>query len=222
VVALRRFGVEASTSDVHEGDGGGRVHVFAARDAQGELLAAAGEVLDLGLVPDGGGGELEQPLFDAAAADLDGDGRAELVIAYDHDPAAPFSPGRVAVVRRLAGGGFAAPEPLDLPEAGAGDEPAPYFALEVGDLDGDGRTDVVALDRFEVTGGAEAGTYRRGARIAYGRAGGGFTASARLEVTDLGALEGAAVADVTGDGGADLIIGVTSPSSRQLVIYEQR
>jgi len=71
-----------------------------------------------------------------SAADLDGDGRPEILIAGDREGGSGERTGRLTVFRNLGGGNFGPPEDYAI---------GPYAAsIVVGDLNDDGKTDIVA------------------------------------------------------------------------------
>jgi hypothetical protein len=71
-----------------------------------------------------------------AGADLDGDGRPEIVVAGDREVGTDERRGRLTVFRNLGGGNFGAPEDYAI-----GPHPA---SIAFGDLNDDGKTDIVA------------------------------------------------------------------------------
>lgn len=164
----------------------------------------------------GGGGEVRIPPFwvwgRVVAADLDGDGRPEVAVAAVLVDGG-FHADQVQVFPALAGGGFGAPATYAVA--------ADPWGLCAGDLDGDGRPDLVAtipaLEPPEVNAIGDSG----GLSILRqdGSRPGRFLPA--VWVRSGGAAETAAVLDVTGDGLADVVVadGVFA-NSRILVLAQ--
>ncbi|MCQ4166243.1 FG-GAP repeat domain-containing protein [Tahibacter harae] len=132
--------------------------------------------------------EIEALAF--AGGDFDGDGRVDL--AYTGDSR------QVRVLRNLGGANFRHVQAIPTQSSG---ESARLSALVSGDFNGDGKVDLVALDRGRDT--TPAGT---SALLVWGQAGGQFAAAASRLPTAGGAIW-AAAGDFTGDGRADLLTG---------------
>jgi hypothetical protein len=179
-----------ATGDV-DGDGDADVAVTV-RDGVDLFLQDDGGLADPRLVSVEGGGDLLTG--DVRLADLDRDGRDDLVFAGLQV---------VAVSRSLAGGSFADPVVV---------ERAARQQVEVGDLTGDGRPDVVTRDRYQTV------------RVFAQTGDGGFVEQWRQAVPAgyMQMLNAIAVGDVTGDGRADLVATVDGniPGAR-LQVYAQ-
>src|SRR6266542_530347 len=179
-----------ATGDV-DGDGDADVAVTV-RDGVDLFLQAGGELADPVLVPVQGGGDLRTG--DVAHADVDRDGRDDLVAAGLEG---------VAVDHSGPGGAFGDPVVV---------ETAPRQQVEVGDVTGDGRPDIVTRDP-NWTLYVDAQT-----------ADGAFVQLSKLEVPTgyMRGVNSIAVGDVTGDGRDDIVAAVDGniPGSR-LQVYEQ-
>jgi hypothetical protein len=132
---------------------------------------------------------------DVRLSDVDSDGRADIV-------AAGLS--QAVVMRGNADGTFQPPVTVAAVQ---------FKQIEVGDVTGDGRPDIVARQGYRTV-------------VVYAQtADGGYTESWRNETAggDWDEVKAIAVADVTGDGRADLAVtaGGNRPTSR-LLIYPQR
>jgi FG-GAP-like repeat len=97
-------------------------------DGQFVLLTATVRPFDTSVLREGGGSDMANG--DVRLADLDADGRADIVSAGLN---------RVVAYRSLPGGGFGPAIPV---------ESASREQVEVGDVTGDGRPDVVTRDRY--------------------------------------------------------------------------
>src|SRR6266540_1603137 len=179
-----------ATGDV-DGDGDADVAVTV-RDGVDLFLQAGGELADPVLVPVQGGGDLRTG--DVALADVDRDGRDDLVVAGLEV---------VAVYHSGPGGAFGDPVVV---------ETATRQQVEVGDVTGDGRPDIVTRDP-NWTLYVDAQT-----------ADGAFVQLSKLEVPTgyMRGVNSIAVGDVTGDGRDDIVAAVDGniPGSR-LQVYEQ-
>jgi hypothetical protein len=179
-----------ATGDV-DGDGDTDVAVTV-RDGVDLFPQAGGGLADPVLIPVQGGGDLRTG--DAALADLDKDGRDDLVVTGLEV---------VAVYHSGPGGTFGDPVVV---------ESATRQQVEVGDVTGDGRPDIVTRDR-NWTLYVDAQT-----------ADGGFVQQSTLEVPTgyMREVNSIAVGDVTGDGRDDILAAVDGniPGSR-LQVYEQ-
>ena len=179
-----------ATGDV-DGDGDADVAVTV-RDGVDLFLQAGGGLADAVLVPVQGGGDLRTG--DVALADVDKDGRDDLVVAGLEV---------VAVYHSGPGGTFGDPVVV---------ESATRQQVEVGDVTGDGRPDIVTRDR-NWTIYVDAQT-----------AEGAFVQQSKLQVPTgyMQEVNSIAVGDVTGDGRDDIVAAVDGniPGSR-LQVYEQ-
>jgi hypothetical protein len=123
-------------------------------------------------------------------ADLDGDGRLDLI-------GRPFVGGTTMVWMQAADGSFGTPRTLALEANGFG-------SLAAGDINGDGRVDIVSVGS-ESLPGHEIG-------IAYQQADGSFAVQ-YFSPPAGDAVQGVAIGDVNGDGRADLVLGLSSSDS---------
>lgn len=126
--------------------------------------------------------------FAVAGGDFDGDGRTDLAYTGDNY--------QVRVLRNLGGANFR--HTLAFATQATGEE-AQLSALVGGDFNGDGRIDLIALDRGRDT--TPAGT---NVLLAWGQAGGQFATASNRMPTAGGVVWGLA-GDFTGDGRADLL-----------------
>ena len=161
----------------------------------------AGAALLLGSACGGGGGDVVIPPFwvwgQVVVADLDGDGRDDVAVAATLIDGGTHR-NSVQVFLRGAGGGFAAPTAYPL----AFDP----WGVSVGDLDGDGRPDLVVAipastpPQLNTPGDSGGLVLLRQDPATPGR----FLAP--VWVRTGGAAEACAVADLTGDGLADVAV----------------
>jgi len=162
------------------------------------LRACAASVLSLVIAGCGGGGS--GPDFDmftsVAVADLDGDGLPDIAAAFTHLSGAPPHHGYVAVYLQLRGhpGNFAAPTIYAV-----GNDP---FAIAVGDLDGDGRPDIVSANAILASSGAGVSdvSVLRQNPAAPGQFLGAVSYAAGAGPQDV------AIGDIDGDGRPDLVV----------------
>lgn len=138
----------------------------------------AGAVLQADLLPGG-----------VAVADVTGDGRADLVLSGVSTTALSGHLGRVVVYPQQADGSLGAPVEYVLSDDGGG-------PLQVVDVDGDGRTDVVTVSGGRVHLLFQDGSGALGGEVAYGDPSG---------ATPFGAYGEVHVADMDGDGVPDLV-----------------
>lgn len=142
-------------------------------------------------------------------ADVNGDGRQDLVTAANGDYALNIAHGR-------PGGGFGAvirqavPTPIDYPS------PAYFHGLAAGDLDSDGRTDLVALPH--TTESAQTVQFLRQ------RSDGTFAPAIYLPPHALNPSAGthaALIGDLNGDGRADLVVSGGQGAASHVLVYWQ-
>ena len=141
-----------------------------------------------------------------ATADLDGDGRADLVAG-----SANGGTGAVSVLRGTSGGAFAAPlgSPYGLGGASGG-----VGALAAGDLNGDGRPDVLAA--------IGSGTADNDELVPLAGDGSGALSAGGAVAVPGEQLAGVALGDLDGDGDLDaLTASATAVEAEQLGVVEQ-
>jgi hypothetical protein len=177
--------------EVADVDADGDLDVIGGRSAGQVQLFRAPDWALTELVPTGDGSYVDDP-FQIEAADVDGDGHADLVVAFDHwDPNGgelyASDDGRIDVFFGSEGGAFTRAhigEGFDARGAASGD------------LDGDGDVDLAAVS---LDGGV------RWWEQTSARA---FTAHTLAEATDaLLRYAGVAIADLDGDGRGELYAG---------------
>ena len=135
-----------------------------------------------------------QPL---GAADLDGDGRPEIVIAGDRDVGTDQRAGRLTVLRNLAGGTFGRPEDYEIgPHASS---------IVFADLNDDGRTDIIATTsvRAAATDDHGVGT---SLSILFGYGDGTFLPSADYPLNGVQEAGRPAVLDYRGDSRPEIVV----------------
>lgn len=137
-------------------------------------------------------------LADAKPANLDGDGRADLLVA----DANPLTPQVVALLGQ-GDGTFAA--------SGRGTVGYGPEAVMAGDLDGDGRDDAVSVDSFSIFNAPPSFSIT----VLLGDGAGGFRPPATYPTGD-GPVSGA-LADIDGDGALD--VAVSAVGSSVVTVY---
>ncbi|MBK8465306.1 MAG: VCBS repeat-containing protein [Chloracidobacterium sp.] len=121
--------------------------------------------------------------YSLAAGDLNSDGKPDLV-------AGSFSENRLAILLNNGSGGFLAPVTYTPPAPSQGE----FYELEAADFNGDGKTDIAAVQRQ--TG--------KQVRIFLGDGLGNLTATTAVNVSGNDTI--AEVADLNGDGISDLVV----------------
>jgi hypothetical protein len=164
------------------------------------VRACAASLLWLAIAGCGGGGGGSGPDFDmftsVAVVDLDGDGLPDIAATFTHISGPPPHPGYVAVYLQLRGhpGMFAAPAIYAV-----GNDP---FSIAVGDLDGDGRPDIVTANAILATSGAgvsDVSMLRQNPAMP-----GRFLAAVSYAVG--AGPQDVAIGDIDGDGRPDLVV----------------
>ncbi|HSQ73435.1 MAG TPA: VCBS repeat-containing protein [Rubrivivax sp.] len=167
----------------------------------------------VGLVACGGGSSQDPGSIsvqtDVAVADVDGDGRADvLTLAHWFGGGQP-SEGRLIVYRQILPGVFAAPESHVF-----GCYP---WAMTLADIDGDGRTDLVVADPDDCP---DAAAGRAVHLLLQDAARPGRFLAARTVLTGTTSYH-AAVDDFNGDGAPDIVVSDSGAGRRRLVLLPQ-
>ncbi len=166
------------------------------------VLASWGQAIQI-LRPQSDGSLVSDQIINTPAsyvvrlADIDGDGRLDLA-------GRPFIGSEVRVWLQQPDGRFGASQVVALESGGFG-------SLAVGDLNGDGRPDIVTLSSETLSG--------RQIGIALQQADGSFASARYLAPPGGGAVLGGAIGDVNGDGRADLVLALNASSS--IVVLQQ-
>ncbi len=128
-----------------------------------------------------------------AVADVNGDGRPDLVTAN-------YGTDAVGVLLGLAGGGFAA---ISTYSTGGN----LCAAVAVADVNGDGRPDLIATNNLSNTAG-----------VLLGQASGGFASATTYSTGASSRPQGVAVADVNADGRPDIVTANTGSSTTGVLL----
>lgn len=196
VATVAAYGNEAGTLAVVDLDGAGpgqeRAIVLAAKD-QGIQILRRRHDGSLGT----GQALTTSAAYVVRVADMNGDGRPDLV-------GRPFQGTAVKVWLQAADGLFG--DPFDVPVT-----VGTFGDLALGDLDGDGQVDLVVAGMDDPA---------RPIAVVRRLPGGGYAPVAYPELPSWGAISGAAIGDVTGDGRADLVL--TSRFQHLVYVLPQR
>ena len=134
----------------------------------------------------------------AGAGDVDGDGRADVIVGALQDDNNGSNSGSIRVLSGLDG------SVLFSIDGAAADDQLGFAVAGAGDVNGDGHADLAV------------GTFR-GARLLFGRGGGAFTVDARAFGD--GVVEGLVLADLDADGDIDF---ATIEEMRTVRVWRQR
>ena len=139
----------------------------------------------------------DMDIFDIAMADIDGDGKSDAIVT-----GIDGGSGRMLIFRNTSSGGlirFAAPvdfAPLSQTS---------YFNVSMGDLDGDGKLDVVATSSYTLT------------LIKNTSTPGNVSHAPVVQYTNFGLFEGTSIGDIDGDGKPDVSVTVPGSGSTNIV-----
>jgi hypothetical protein len=169
------------------------------------LEALEGRLTPAGITLPGGGAAFAPPQsfetgwgpFSVAAGDLNGDGKADLVVANAFD----YENYSVSVLMNTTAPGAAVASFADQITFPTGARPV---SVALGDLDGDGKLDIVVSNGFDNTVSVLMNTTPAGAAVP--------TFAPQVTFATGPAPAGLALGDVTGDGKLDIIVANENPS----------
>ncbi|WP_374468807.1 FG-GAP-like repeat-containing protein [Phenylobacterium sp.] len=203
LVANPTFGRYA-TALLFDADGDGAPDLFLGGDGDSKVLLNDGT--GRFAIPGGMTFPIAGPhqVVDAQAADLNGDGRQDIVLTVAGDG---FSRASLQVLINQGGGVFADETAHRLPRGGVVADGGWVYRAPLVDLNGDGAMDIV------LSGGADSAR-----AILLNDGMGRFTPAPGL-VPSLGVLDRLAVGDIDGDGRTDLVVARSGGPLEQFTVY---